>query len=62
MLDGQRYYETFPDEEAARPKILVSHELLDALAALEKEFRQQIEQFRRTAALPGAPEANEETS
>ena len=52
MLDGRRYFDTFPDEDAAQPKILVSHELLDALAALEKEFRQQIEQFRRDAALP----------
>ncbi len=52
MLDGKRYYRTFPDEEAARPKMLVSHELLEALAALEKEFREQIEQFRRGAGLP----------
>jgi hypothetical protein len=55
MLDGKRYYDAFPEEDAARPEMLVSHELLDALAALEREFRQQIEQFRRDAVLSNEP-------
>jgi len=46
MLDGKRYYAAFPDESPyTRPPILVSRELLDALNALEKQFRQKIEQF-----------------
>jgi hypothetical protein len=55
MLDGKRYYGAFPEEDAALPATLVSHELLDALAALEREFRQQIEQFRRDALQPNEP-------
>jgi hypothetical protein len=55
LLDGKRYYGAFPEEDVALPTTLVSHELLDALAALEKEFRQQIEQFRRGAVLSGEP-------
>jgi hypothetical protein len=44
MLDGKRYYATFPDEiPGTRPRI---QGLLDALQKLEKEFRQHIEQFR----------------
>jgi hypothetical protein len=53
MLDGKRYFGAFPDEDSSRPRMLVSQELLDALAALENEFRQQIEKFRRDDALPG---------
>jgi len=60
MLDSKSYYDAFPDEDASRPKMLVSNELLGALAALEKEFREQIEQFRRADALPNAPAASEQ--
>jgi hypothetical protein len=43
MLDGNRYYAAFPDEN---PEIrLRMRTLFDLLKKLEKEFRQHIEQF-----------------
>ena len=40
MLDGKRYFESFPDEDPVIRRIgLHSAELLATLAALEKEFR-----------------------
>jgi hypothetical protein len=57
MLNGKRYYASFPDEgPATRPQMPVSRELLDALAELERQFRQQIDQFRSDANLNAAPE------
>jgi hypothetical protein len=44
MLDGQRYYSEFPDEEPPR-RLLLSDELLVTLAAIERE----ISAFIRTA-------------
>jgi hypothetical protein len=41
MLDGNRYYEAFPDE---RPALASLRALLDALARLEAEFRKYLEQ------------------
>ena len=41
MLDGDRYYDSFPDE---RPAASSLHALLDALAKLEEEFRKYLEQ------------------
>ena len=39
MLDGQRYYSEFPDEEPEQPRrLLLSDELLVTLAAIEKEI------------------------
>ena len=39
MLDGQRYYSEFPDEEPEQPKrLLLSDELLVTLAAIEREI------------------------
>lgn len=39
MLDGQRYFSEFPDEEPERPKrLLLSDELLVTLAAIEREI------------------------
>ena len=38
MLDGQRYYSEFPDEEPERPRLLLSEELLMTLAAIEREI------------------------
>lgn len=39
MLDGQRYFSEFPDEEPGRPKRLrLSDELLVTLAAIEREI------------------------
>jgi hypothetical protein len=49
MLDGRRYYADFPDEKQASALKLSSRELLDALAELERQFREQIEQFRRNS-------------
>jgi hypothetical protein len=47
MLNGNRYYAVFPDEN---PQLqLRMRALLDALEKLEKEFRQHIEQFRLEA-------------
>jgi hypothetical protein len=43
MLDGNRYYAAFPDEN---PEIrLRMRTLFDLLKKLEKEFRQHIEHF-----------------
>jgi hypothetical protein len=44
MLDGERYFAAFPDENPVMR--LRMRGLLDALEKLEKEFRQHIEQFR----------------
>jgi hypothetical protein len=39
MLDGQRYYAEFPDEEPEQPKRLrLNDELLVTLAAIEREI------------------------
>ena len=39
MLDGQRYFAEFPDEEPEQPKrLLLSDELLVTLAAIEREI------------------------
>jgi len=37
MLDGQRYFSEFPDEEPPR-RLLLSGELLVTLAAIEREI------------------------
>jgi len=37
LLDGQRYFSEFPDEEPQR-RLLLSDELLVTLAAIEKEI------------------------
>ena len=40
MLDGKRYFASFPDEDTTTRRLgLHSAELLETLAALEKEFR-----------------------
>jgi hypothetical protein len=41
MLDGQRYYAEFPDEEPPR-RLLLSDELLVTLAAIEREISEFI--------------------
>jgi hypothetical protein len=39
MLNGQRYYSEFPDEEPEQPRrLLLSEELLLTLAAIEREI------------------------
>jgi hypothetical protein len=39
MLDGQRYFAEFPDEEPGEPRrLLLSEELLVSLAAIEREI------------------------
>lgn len=42
MLDGQRYFSEFPDEEPGQPgqpqRLLLSDELLVTLAAIEREI------------------------
>jgi hypothetical protein len=60
MLDGKRYYRVFPDEDARARGSLVSQELLAALAALEREFRPQIEKFHRRIAQSGRAAENAE--
>jgi len=43
MLDGQRYFSEFPDEEPGQPKRLrLSDELLVTLAAIEREISEFI--------------------
>ena len=43
MLDGQRYFSEFPDEEPEHPKrLLLSDELLVTLAAIEREISEFI--------------------
>ncbi|MGD1212980.1 MAG: helix-turn-helix transcriptional regulator [Candidatus Acidiferrales bacterium] len=45
MLDGQRYYASFPDENPAeRPTELVSGVLLNAIKAFEKQRQRESEQ------------------
>jgi len=41
MLDGQRYYAEFPDEEPPK-RLLLSDELLVTLAAIEREISEFI--------------------
>ena len=41
MLDGQRYYAEFPDEEPPR-RLHLSEELLVTLAAIEREISEFI--------------------
>jgi len=43
MLDGKRYYRTFPDENRERPSVRA---VLDALQKLEALFHKHISQFR----------------
>ena len=57
MLDGQRYYSEFPDEEPEQPKrLLLSDELLVTLAAIEREISEFIgaSETADTAALGNA--------
>ena len=43
MLDGQRYFSEFPDEEPEQPRrLLLSEELLVTLAAIEREISEFI--------------------
>ena len=43
MLDGQRYFSEFPDEEPEQPKrLLLTDELLVTLAAIEREISEFI--------------------
>ncbi|MBX9773727.1 MAG: hypothetical protein K2Y71_04865 [Xanthobacteraceae bacterium] len=43
MLDGQRYFSEFPDEEPEQPKrLLLSDELIVTLAAIEREISEFI--------------------
>jgi hypothetical protein len=42
MLDGQRYYSEFPDEEPPK-RLLLSDELLVTLAAIEREISEFID-------------------
>lgn len=41
MLDGQRYYAEFPDEEPPR-RLILSDEILVTLAAIEREISEFI--------------------
>ena len=51
MLDGNRYFANFPDEDPGARRIgLHSAELLATLAALEKEFRAVLQQEASTPA------------
>ena len=44
MLDGNRYFAEFPDENPEnQPKLLLSPELMASLRALEKELRPYLE-------------------
>jgi hypothetical protein len=50
MLDGQRYFSEFPDEEPEQPKrLLLSDELLVTLAAIEREISEFIGKASETA-------------
>ena len=55
MLDGKSYQEHFPDDPAytgsARPRAPYSAALLEALAALENEFRTILRQTAPSAAM-----------
>ena len=43
MLDGKAYFDSFPDEDPARPRpLLQSPQLIASLRALEKELRHYI--------------------
>jgi hypothetical protein len=54
MLDGNRYYASFPDEDPGTRNIgLRSAELLATLAALEKEFRAVLQKEADTTAAEG---------
>ena len=51
MLDGQRYFSEFPDEDPEQPpRLVLSDELLVTLAAIERE----ISAFIRGASEDGA--------
>jgi hypothetical protein len=51
MLDGQRYFAEFPDEEPQQPKrLLLSDELLVTLAAIEREISDFISQVENNTA------------
>lgn len=51
MLDGQRYFAEFPDEEPQQPKrLLLSDELLVTLAAIEREISHFISQAENNTA------------
>jgi hypothetical protein len=60
MLDGQRYFSEFPDEEPKQPgRIILSEELLVTLAAIEREISAFIRAAseRTDAAAQGNPTA-----
>jgi hypothetical protein len=51
MLNGQRYFAEFPDEEPQQPKrLLLSDELLVTLAAIEREISDFISQVENNTA------------
>jgi hypothetical protein len=59
MLDGQRYFSEFPDEEPEQPRLRLSEELLVTLAAIEREISAFIRAVseRTDAAAQGNPTA-----
>jgi hypothetical protein len=59
MLDGQRYFSEFPDEEPEQPRLRLSEELLVTLAAIEREISAFIRAAseRTEAAAQGNPTA-----
>jgi hypothetical protein len=59
MLDGQRYFSEFPDEEPEQPRLRLSEELLVTLAAIEREISAFIRAAseRTDAAAQGNPTA-----
>ena len=51
MLDGQRYFAEFPDENTDQPpRLVLSDELLVTLAAIEREISAFIQQVSEDAA------------
>lgn len=55
MLDGQRYYSEFPDEEPEQPKrLLLSDELRVTLAAIEREISEFIGNAEGKSDIAGA--------
>jgi hypothetical protein len=53
MLDGQRYFAHYPDEDpATERKPLMSAELIKALATIEKEIRHCLEGGDESDAVP----------
>ncbi len=55
MLDGQRYFSEFPEEEQSG-RMLLSEELRLTLAAIEREISEYIQEVAAAAA--AAPEKN----